>query len=40
MSRLIWIFAVCKNLLLSPFAVKELKSEKEYVSWSLALSLI
>ena len=25
MSRLIWIFAVCKSLLLSPVAVKELK---------------
>ena len=26
MSRLIWIYAVCKSLLLSPVAVKELKS--------------
>ena len=25
MSRLIWIYAVCKSLLLSPVAVKELK---------------
>ena len=25
MSRLIWIYAVCKILLLSPVAVKELK---------------
>ena len=25
MSRLIWIYAVCKNLLLSPMAVKELR---------------
>ena len=26
MSRLIWIYAVCKSLLLSPVAVKELTS--------------
>ena len=26
MSRLIWIYAVCKNLLLSPMAVKELNT--------------
>ena len=25
MSRLIWIYAACKGLLLSPVAVKELK---------------
>ena len=25
MSRLIWIYAVCKSLLLSPVAVKELR---------------
>ena len=28
MSPVIWIFAVCKSLLLSPVAVKELKFEK------------
>ena len=27
MSRLIWIYAVCKSLLLSPVAVKELNKE-------------
>ena len=27
MSRLIWIYAVCKSLLLSPVAVKELSKQ-------------
>ena len=27
MSHLIWIYAVCKSLLVSPVAVKELRSE-------------
>ena len=30
MSRLIWIYAVCKNLLLSPMAVKELTIQCEF----------
>ena len=30
MSRLIWIYAVCKSLLLSPVAVKELKERYCY----------
>ena len=29
MSRLIWIYAVCKSLLSSPMAVKELKKQKQ-----------
>ena len=28
MSRLIWIYAVCKSLLLLPVAVKELKKQE------------
>ena len=28
MSRLIWIYAVCKSLLLSPVVVKELRGNK------------
>ena len=30
MSRLIWIYVVCKSLLLSPVAMKELKVKKIY----------
>ena len=31
MSRLIWIYAVCKSLLLSPVAVKELMPDAQDV---------
>ena len=31
MSRLIWIYAVCKRLLLSPVAVKELNTHTPYL---------
>ena len=30
LSRLIWIYAVCKSLLLSPVAVKELKEYRKH----------
>ena len=35
MSRLIWIYAVCKSLLLSPVAVKELLYLKTVFSGSV-----
>ena len=40
MSRLIWIYVVCKSILLSPVAVKELNdiSSFFFIFWSLVVA--
>ena len=37
MSHLIWIYAVCKSLLLSPMAVKELNALSDH-TWFIDMS--